>query len=211
MVRVKVCGITNLEDALVAVTAGADALGFNFWPKSPRYIEPRRATEIVAHLPPFVNPVGVFVNEARPWVENLAHLTGIGTVQLHGDETPEDAAALAGKGLVVLKAFRVGPSFRPQQLRPYREVAAFLLDAEGRRSALRGGTGKTFDWKLARQASRYGRILLAGGLTLDNVAEAIHQARPYGVDVCTGVEKKPGRKDHARLREFIHRAKGALR
>lgn len=206
MVRVKVCGITNLDDALVAVTAGADGLGFNFWPGSPRYIEPRQAKAILGHLPPFVTAVGVFVDEARAVVEALAHMTGLKTVQLHGEESPEDLNTLAGQGLSVMKAFRVGRGFRPQRLRSYHHVAAFLLDAEVK--GKRGGTGRTFDWKLARQASRFGRILLAGGLTVENIADAICQARPYGVDVCTGVEKKPGVKDHRRLREFIRVAKG---
>lgn len=206
MIRVKVCGITNLEDALVATTAGADALGFNFWPASPRYLEPRRAKAIISHLPPFVTPVAVFVNESPPVVEALARMTGIKTVQLHGAEPPEDSSALVAHGLAVVKAFGVGRGFRPQSLRQYRGVVAYLLDSDVK--GKRGGTGKTFDWKMARQANRFGRILLAGGLTVENVAEAIRQARPYGVDVCTGVEKKPGAKDHHRLREFIQTAKG---
>jgi len=205
MVRVKVCGITNLEDALVAAAAGADALGFNFWPPSPRYLEPRRAAEIIAHLPPFVTPVGVFVDESRAAIGRVAAAVGVTAVQLHGDELPEDAAMLASLGFVVLKAFRVGRGFRPRRLRNYSSAAAFLLDADVK--SQRGGTGKSFDWRIARQAGRYGRILLAGGLAPENVVEAIRQAQPYGVDVCTGVEKKPGRKDHARLREFIRRAK----
>lgn len=207
MVRVKVCGITNLEDALVAAAAGADALGFNFWPPSPRYVAPRQAAEIIAHLPPFVLPVGVFVNQEPRSLERLVRLSGVRAAQLHGDESPHAAAALADDGLAVLKAFRVGRSFRPQQLLVYRGVAAFLLDADLK--GQRGGTGRSFDWRRARAANRYGRILLAGGLTAENVAEAIAQAQPYGVDVCTGVETKPGRKDHFRVREFIQRAKSA--
>lgn len=213
MVRVKVCGITNLEDALVGVAAGADALGFNFWPRSPRYIEPRRAAELIAQLPPFVTPVAVVVNEERSRLERLVEQTGVRALQLHGEERPEEVAALAptksgqaGRAVAVVKAFRVGHSFRPQQLRRYAGVAAFLLDAEVK--GQRGGTGKTFEWKWARPANRYGRILLAGGLTVENVAEAIRQAQPYGVDVCSGVEMKPGRKDHGRLRAFIEHAKG---
>ena len=208
MVRVKVCGITNLEDALVAATAGADALGFNFWPRSPRFVEPRRAAAIIARLPPFVTSVGVFVNKKRSRVESLARCVGLAVVQLHGEESPDDAKALAAASLLVLKAFRVGPSFQPEQLRRYPGVAAFLLDAEVK--GQRGGTGRTFDWKQARAAGRYGRILLAGGLTVENVAAAIRQAQPYGVDVCTGVEKAPGQKDHERLRAFIQRAKGTV-
>jgi len=205
MVRVKVCGITNLEDALVAAAAGADALGFNFWPESPRHIEARRAAELIAYLPPFITPVGVVVNESHAGVEHLARASGVRAVQLHGDELPEDAAALAAAGLTVIKAFRVGPGFRPQRLRDYAAAGAFLLDT--RVTGKRGGTGKPFDWSVARRASPYGRILLAGGLTPENIADAIRQAQPWGVDVCTGVEKKPGVKDHKRLREFIRRAK----
>lgn len=208
MVRVKVCGITNLEDALVAAAAGADALGFNFWPGSPRYIEPGRAAEIVAQLPPFVTAVGVFVNEEPGGVERIVRRTGVRAAQLHGEERPETVAVLAAKGLAVLKAFRIGPSFRPQRLRAYAGVVAFLLDAEVR--GRRGGTGRTFDWRRAREVNRYGRILLAGGLTVENVAAAIRAARPYGVDVCTGVERRPGQKEHQRLRDFVQRAKGVL-
>lgn len=207
MVRVKVCGMTNLEDALVAVAAGADALGFNFWPRSARYVEPSRAAEIIQRLPPFVTPVGVFVNEARSKLVRLALATGVRAVQLHGEESPEEANAAARSGLMVLKALRVGRAFRPRELRRYSDAEAFLLDADVK--GQRGGTGKRFDWRVARQARRYGRIFLAGGLTLDNVAVAIDQAQPYGVDVCSGVEKKPGWKDHDRLRAFIRRAKEA--
>ena len=205
MVRVKICGLTNLEDALVAAAAGADALGFNFWPGSPRHIEARRAAELIAHLPPFITPVGVVVNESRAGVERLARASGVGAVELHGDELPEDAAALAAAGLTIIKAFRVGTGFRPQRLREFAAADAFLLDAQVK--GKRGGTGRSFDWTVARRAAPFGRILLAGGLTPENVAEAICQAQPWGVDVCTGVEKKPGVKDHARLREFIRRAK----
>lgn len=206
MVRVKVCGITNLDDALVAAAAGADALGFNFWPQSVRYIEPRLAAAIIAHLPPFVAPVGVFVNAAQAQVESIVRRTGLRAVQLHGEEGPEEAAALAALPLTVLKALRVGPRFEPQQLRRYAAAAAFLLDTDIQ--GQRGGTGRTFDWKRARAAGRYGRIFLAGGLTPETVADAIRQGQPYGVDVCTGVEQRPGVKDHRRLREFIERAKG---
>ncbi len=207
MVRVKICGITNLEDALVAVAAGADALGFNFWLKSPRFVEPRRAAKIIAQLPPLVTPVGVFVNEPRAHLETLARKTGIRTVQLHGEESPEETTALTTHHLTVIKALRVGPDFYPEQLRRYKGVSTFLLDADVK--GQRGGTGKTFDCVWAQGAGPYGWVFLAGGLTVENVAAAIRQGRPYGVDVCTGVEKEPGKKDHARLREFIERAKGA--
>ena len=207
MVRVKVCGITNLEDALVAAAAGADALGFNFWPRSPRHIEARRAGELIAHLPPFVTPVGVFVDESPARIRSVAQTSGVRAVQLHGSEPPEDVAPLGRSGLAVFKAFPVGPGFRPQQLRRYTAADALLLDAQAK--GKRGGTGKSFDWTVARRAAPFGRILLAGGLTPENVADAVRQAQPWGVDVCTGVEKKPGVKDHKRLREFIRRAKMA--
>ncbi len=206
MIRVKVCGITNLEDALVAALAGADALGFNFWPRSPRYIAPRAAADIIAQLPPLVTSVAVVVDEPPAQVARLARRSGVRAVQLHGEESPQDVAALATDGFAVLKAVRVGRDFRPQQLRSYVGVDAFLLDTEVK--GRRGGTGKSFDWKKARAANRYGRVLLAGGLTVENVGEAVAQARPYGVDVCSGVERRPGNKDHDLLREFIRRAKG---
>lgn len=206
MVRVKVCGITNLEDALVAALAGADALGFNFWPRSPRYIAPRAAADIIAQLPPLVTSVAVVVDEPPAQVARLARKSGVRAVQLHGQESPQDVAALAADGFAVLKAVRVGRDFRPQQLRSYVGVDAFLLDTEVK--GRRGGTGKSFDWKKARAANRYGRVLLAGGLTVENVGEAVAQARPYGVDVCSGVERRPGSKDHDLLREFIRQAKG---
>jgi len=207
MIRVKVCGITTLDDALVAAAAGADALGFNFWPQSPRYLEPARAAEIIALLPPFVTPVGVFVDAPPRVIERIAKAARVRAVQLHGDERPPDVDALAAKGHKVVKAFRVGRKFRAQDLKNYPRAAAFLLDSDVK--GKRGGTGKSFDWRKARAANRHGRILLAGGLTAENVAEAIQQAQPYGVDVCTGVESKPGVKDHARLREFIRAAKAA--
>jgi len=205
MVRIKVCGITNAEDALAAVEAGADALGFNFFPPSPRYIEPAEAEQMVAQLPPFVAPVGLFVNESRPIIRTVAARCDIRTVQLHGDELPADVAALAP--LAIIKAFSVGARFRPQTLKAYNGCAAFLLDTQV--NGKRGGTGKPFDWKRARQARAYGRIILAGGLTVENVEEAIRTVRPYGLDVCTGVERCPGKKDHRRLREFIRRAQAA--
>lgn len=203
--RVKICGITSLYDGLAAVEAGADALGFNFYPGSPRYIDLEEAARIVAALPPFVTPVAVFVNASRGEIRTLAARCDIRTVQLHGDELPAEAGALAP--LAVVKAFAVGRGFRPQLLRRYRDCAAFLLDAHVRGE--RGGTGQTFDWRKARQARAYGRVILAGGLTPENVANAIATVRPYGVDVCSGVERRLGKKDPRRLREFIRRARAA--
>lgn len=203
--HIKVCGITNPEDALAAVEAGADALGFNFYPASPRYIEPAAAERIVAQLPPFVTPVAVFVNESRVVIQTLAARCDIRTVQLHGDELPADVEALVP--LAVVKAFPVGPRFRPQLLQSYKGCGAFLLDNQMK--GKRGGTGKNFDWSKARQAKAFGRIILAGGLRPENVEEAIGTVRPYGVDVCTGVERRPAKKDPRRLREFIRRARAA--
>ncbi|HXE76000.1 MAG TPA: phosphoribosylanthranilate isomerase [Candidatus Xenobia bacterium] len=205
MIRVKICGITTLDDALVAAAAGADAVGFNFCPESPRYLEPARAAEIVALLSPFVTPVGVFVNEAPLRIERIARAARVRAVQLHGDEEPAEVEALTSKGHKVVKAFRMGRRFRAAELKNYSSAAAFLLDSEVK--GKRGGTGKSFDWRKARPANRHGRILLAGGLTVENVAEAIQQAQPYGVDVCSGVESQPGVKDHALLRAFIRAAK----
>ncbi|MFQ5817326.1 MAG: phosphoribosylanthranilate isomerase [Terriglobia bacterium] len=205
MVRVKVCGITNRGDALAASEAGADALGFNFYRGSPRYIAPEDVERIVAALPPFVTPVGVFVNESRHVVQSLAAQCAIRTVQLHGDELPADVAALAP--LAVIKTFAVGPRWRPQMLKNYQACDAFLLDT--RVKGKRGGTGKRFDWQQARRAKVYGRVILAGGLTLENIEEAIASVKPYGVDVCTGVERRPGKKDLRRLRDFIRRTRAA--
>lgn len=208
MVRVKVCGITNLEDALLSAEAGADGLGFNFWHRSKRYIEPDAAATIIARLPPSVTPVGVFVNEEPDSIETVAQRTGLRGVQLHGDETPETASALAAQGFLVMKAIRVGKGFQPETLRRYKGVAGFLLDADVQGE--KGGTGRTFDWSQAKAARRYGPILLAGGLTVANVSEAIWMADPFGVDVCSGVEQAPGRKDHRELREFVRLARKGL-
>lgn len=204
MTRVKICGITRLPDALAAAEAGADALGFNFWPGSSRYIAPSRARRIVEQLPPLVTPVAVFVNEPTAGVKRKAKRAGITTVQLHGEESPKQAEALVRAGLTVIKALSVGEGFRVARLRAYKNVAGFLLDTQVK--GLRGGTGKTFDWSKARVARRIGKIFLAGGLTPANVARAIRAARPYAVDVSSGVERRPGIKDAKKVREFIRRA-----
>ncbi len=202
MVRVKICGITNLEDALMAAEAGADALGFNFYPKSPRYIEPARAREIIEHLPPLVVPVGVFVNEHD--LETLGRLVAevkLAAVQLHGDESPEFCRQVASRWRTI-KAVRVGPDFDPAELDRYRRAHAILLDAE--RPGAYGGTGERFDWDVAQRArSRVSFLILAGGLSPENVAQAIERVRPDAVDVCTGVEAFPGKKDPEKVRAFI--------
>ena len=201
MIKVKICGITNKEDALYAVECGADALGFIFYEKSPRYIEPDNAKTIIAALPPFVTTVGVFVNKDFNDIRDMALLTGITVVQLHGDESPSYCNLVEGK---LIKAIRVKNDRSIEGLKKY-DVDAFLLDSFDKNSF--GGSGLTFDWKLAEKAKQYGKIILAGGLTPDNVEEAVKKVVPYGVDVSSGVEKKPGIKDNNKVKEFIIRSK----
>ena len=199
-VRVKICGITNWTDARRAAEAGADFLGFNFYRRSPRYIQPSRARGIVRRLPREIRSVGVFVNETEEKMLRIARAVGLDYLQLHGDESALAVARLS-PSLPVIKAVRVPKSFRPAQLGAFRRASALLLDGFDRRS--RGGTGKTFDWKVARRAAKQNRIFLAGGLTPENVAAAIRAARPYAVDVCSGVEARPGKKDDARVRALM--------
>jgi phosphoribosylanthranilate isomerase len=198
----KVCGITNWADAKLAVDAGADMLGLNFYPPSPRFVTVSAARRIVKRLPKGVAAVGVFVNDDWDDVADLANIIGLRAVQLHGEETPEEVAKLKRR-CKVIKAFRVRPGFDLVGLRRYAKASAFLLDGFSRRT--RGGTGKTFDWRVARRAAHYGRIFLAGGLTAENIAEALATAKPYAVDVCSGVEASPGKKDHAELLKFALR------
>ena len=198
--RVKICGITTWDDARLSVDLGASALGFNFYPPSPRAIPPAEAWSIIERLPPFVEAVGVFVNWPPGVVAALARALRLHTVQLHGEESPHEVAELALE-FFVIKAVKAPKGFRPESLAKYRRADGFLLDGFAR--GLHGGTGRTLDWNLARAARRYGRILLAGGLTPENVGEAIRVAQPYAVDVATGVESHPGRKDPARLRALF--------
>jgi phosphoribosylanthranilate isomerase len=200
-VRVKICGITNWTDARRAAAAGADFLGFNFYPRSPRYIRPASARRIVSRLPRGIRSVGVFVNESEEKMLRIARAVGLDYLQLHGDESPSAVARLA-PSLPVIKAVRVPKSFRSAELAPFRRAGALLLDAFDRRS--RGGTGKTIDWKIARRAARKNRIFLAGGLTPENVAAAIRAVRPYAVDVCSGVEARPGKKDDVRVKALMN-------
>ena len=209
-VKVKICGITNWTDARRAAEAGADFLGFNFYPRSPRYIRPASARRIVHRLPGAtkIQTVGVFVNESEEKMLRIARTVGLDYLQLHGDESPLAVARLS-PSLPVIKAVRVPKSFRSAQLVPYRRASAVLLDAFARRS--RGGTGKTFDWEIARRAGKKNRIFLAGGLTPENVALAIRTARPYAVDVCSGVEARPGKKDDARVKALMRAVREATK
>jgi phosphoribosylanthranilate isomerase len=200
MVRVKICGITNWTDARLAVRAGADALGFNFYRKSPRYIAPDEARTIATRLPRRVLLVGVFVNASAEEVLRVARNVDLNALQLHGEESPAEVARLS-ESYPVIKAFRVGPGFKAGRLARYGSASAFLLDGFDRKR--RGGTGNTFDWSVARAATKYGAIIVAGGLNPENVARAIREAQPFGVDVCGGVEALPGKKDPERLRALM--------
>lgn len=211
-VRVKICGITNLADAKLAVDLGADALGFNFYEKSVRNISPADAYKIIRALPKKIEAAGVFVNWSPEAVIALARAINLDTVQLHGDEPPA-AARAAAKFFNVTKAFRVDKAFRLTQLTPFESSSrAFLFDAA--KSGEYGGTGHRTDWTIARRAAKSHRIILAGGLTPENVAEAILYVRPYAVDVASGVEFRPGKKSRSKLRQFfaeVSRANKQLR
>jgi phosphoribosylanthranilate isomerase len=191
----KICGITSQEDAAAAIDAGATALGFNFYARSPRHIAPQRAAEILT--PEGVRRVGVFVNERPGRVEEIARAARLDVAQLHGDEAP----ALYPAALPVWKARRVGDGF---DLSLYEDDPAEALLLDGPAGAEYGGQGRSFDWKLARRTNR--KIVLAGGLNAANVAAAIELVRPWGVDACSGVESAPGRKDHKKMIEFLHAA-----
>ncbi len=197
MIRIKICGITNLTDALKAVELGADALGFNFYPKSPRFISEEVAKEIIRKLPPFLVQVGIFVNKSLERIQKVVDSTGIQAIQLQGDESPDFCSQFSQP---VIKAIRIKDQDSLKVIKDY-QVSAFLLDSYS--PGYYGGSGKAFDWSLAVEAQKYGKIILAGGLNPNNIAEAIREVRPYGVDVCSGVEKEPGKKEHKKLKEFI--------
>jgi phosphoribosylanthranilate isomerase len=190
---VKVCGITRVDDAAAAVKAGARALGFVFWPKSPRFVDPFHARAIVATLPPFVTPVGVFVNQPLDYVRGVASVAGLGAVQLHGDEDIAFAAAIRHP---VIKALTL-----VDRIDDWPTRTMVLLDAYDR--VKRGGTGRSIDRAAAAAIASTRRILLAGGLTPENVAEAVARVRPFGIDVSSGVEHSPGIKDHDKIRALF--------
>ena len=204
MGRVKICGITNIEDAVAAAEYGADAIGFVFQPKSPRAITPETAKNIVSALPPFITIIGVFVNESKQEIERIIRYVGLNIVQLHGNEPP-DACQLNKK---VIKAIRVKDLTDLEPLKRYN-VSAFLLDTYSPHTM--GGTGQIFNWDIAVEAKKFGRIILAGGLNHENIEEAIKWVRPYGIDVAKGVESnKKGEKDHKKLKLFIEKAREAF-
>lgn len=197
MTRVKICGITTAEDAAAAVEAGTDALGFVFAPGTPRVVQPEAAARIIAGLPPFISTVGVFVNQPLEEILRIALHCGLQAVQLHGEEPEELGRRIP---LKVIKALRVRDAESLEPIATY-PAHAFLLDAfvEGKQ----GGTGTTLPWELAAEAAGRARIILSGGLRPDTVGHAIRLVRPYGVDVSSGVEQRPGRKDRQKVREFI--------
>jgi phosphoribosylanthranilate isomerase len=203
-IKVKICGITNIDDAMASVDFGADALGFVFFKGSPRYISPDAAALIIKQLPPFITTIGVFVDEKPEKVEKIINQTCIHIVQLHGNEPPE----LCNISRNLIKAIRVKSLESLEPLNKYKErVCAFLLDTFT--PDILGGTGQIFNWDIAIYAKQFGRIILAGGLNHDNIIKAIRRVKPYGVDVSSGVESKKGKKDHKKLKLFIEKAKGA--
>lgn len=206
MTKVKICGITNLKDALLSVKFGADALGFNFYAKSPRYIEPQSAREIINELPENVLKVGVFVNEDIDTIVDTAETAGLDAIQLHGEETPDFAKDLVTRtGLEIIKAFRVSPDFDREQVLEYN-VDAILLDAYSPKE--HGGTGKTFDWRQYKKFyESIPKLYLAGGLSHENVIFPISLIQPYAVDACSNLEKAPGVKDENKLINFISTVK----
>jgi phosphoribosylanthranilate isomerase len=206
--RIKVCGITNLDDALLAVDAGVDALGFVFYGQSPRYIDPESARAIVQELPPLVTAVGVFVNEKIDTVRQIAMHCSLGLLQFHGDESPEYCGWYSQR---VLKAFRVKDIASIEVMKKYK-VHGYLLDSYSDDAF--GGTGRPFDWSLARKLASVRPLVLAGGLAPENVGQAVEAVTPYAVDVSSGVESRPGSKDAGKIRRFVeavYRADAGLR
>jgi phosphoribosylanthranilate isomerase len=202
--RVKICGITNLKDALAAAELGADAVGFVFYPESPRCVEPQTVKNIIRQLPPFVTTVGVFANQGEGEIRRTVEECGLEIIQLQGNEPPDLCMRL---GYRVIKAIRVRDRASLNRMIPYR-VRAFVLDTY--REGQLGGTGETFDWNLAVEAKKFGKIILAGGLTPSNVKQAIELVHPSGVDVSSGVEEAVGKKDHQKIKQFIETAQAAF-
>ena len=204
MVKVKICGITNIDDALTAVGFGADMLGFVF-AESPRRISPEKARDIVKDVPPHIVTVGLFVNEDAQRVREITAAAGLRAIQLHGDESPEYVSGFSPDALQVLKAFRVSGRDDLASINQY-QCDAILLDTKV--EGVAGGSGEVFEWEILEDTSFSRPVILAGGLTPDNVAQAVERVHPYAVDVSSGVECSPGRKDKELLRRFISNAKG---
>jgi phosphoribosylanthranilate isomerase len=207
-IRIKMCGTTSLEDAAAAVAAGVDALGFIFYDKSPRNVDPEVARLIIEELPPFVDTVGVFVDRDREEVEEIIRYCRLDYAQLHGKESPKYCERLArfAAPCQVLKALRVGEHLRAEDVAPYTgHVKGFLLDTYAKGQL--GGTGESFDWSLIERLRLGKTYILAGGLNVDNVAQAIRSVRPYALDVNSGVERQPGVKDHGLIRAFVERVR----
>jgi phosphoribosylanthranilate isomerase len=208
MTRIKICGITNVEDARAACEAGVDAIGLNFYPRSPRALSVEKAIDLRDSIPAGVQVFGVFVNADAVEVIKISRDVRLDALQLHGDESPATVAQLA-RIAPVFKALRVGPDFSAVTLESYPDVSGFLFDTADAGPGQYGGTGRLADWGVAQQAARSYRVILAGGLNAVNVAAAILQVRPYGVDVASGVEASPGAKDHGQLRDFVREARRA--
>jgi phosphoribosylanthranilate isomerase len=199
--RVKICGIMNVNDAMAAADYGADAVGFVLYKNSPRYIDLKTVKNIISQLPPFVTTVGVFADSDERSIHPIVEDCALDLIQLQGDEPADLCRRLGGR---VVKAIRIRDKASLNRMIPYK-VRAFVLDTY--REGQLGGTGETFDWNLAVEAKKFGKIILAGGLTPENVGPAIEQVRPYGVDVSSGVEERIGKKDHSKLKRFIETAK----
>jgi len=209
MVKAKICGVTNYDDALLVANLGSDFIGFNFYKDSPRKVSDKMAKEIISKMPPFVSAVGVFVDEAQDVIVKIAKKTGLKYIQLHGNETPEFCKAVAiAASLPVIKAFRISDEKSVEAIAAYKDSADyFLLDAYVPGEP--GGTGEIFNWDLALKAKEIGKpIFLAGGLTPENVTEAILKVMPFAVDVASGVERLQRRKDYDKMNKFIRAARG---
>lgn len=207
MTLVKICGITNLEDALAAVESDADMLGFNFYPRSPRFIEPQAARAIIDELPKSVVAVGVFVNESLEGITDIAETSGVSVLQLHGDEPAEYCETLRAKGRTLIKVFSTRSDFTPESLRAY-DVPLIMLDAAS--SGARGGTGILSDWTVARRTRELcPTLMLAGGLSVENVGAAIREVKPFGVDACSALEHARGKKDPLKVRDFVAAVRAA--
>ena len=198
---VKICGITNFSDALFSATAGANYLGFIFYPKSPPYIDPHKAKEIIRKLPTNVTPVGVFVNEKRETIEQILHKTNIRTIQLSGDESPDDCL---GYSVDVWKAFRYTRVEEVNQTKSYNIFAALL---DGVKDGLYGGTGTPVDFAIALELKKIHRVVLSGGLNPENIQYALNTIQPYAVDVNSGIEFVPGKKDHDKVKRLFEQLK----